>query len=289
MDLKNYVRKGILDESPAYKTVLKFDGRPGQILLLLEGRARRKTLLGNGRKLYENFYPVSLVGLEDLMLESSRPGAVGVYPGSHYVLWDSNDFLNAISIHPEVARRAIMELSRRIRIYDSHQRTMDLELKQDHHAELNQLSGEMSDMLYEMSFSDDESFPASVIEKLGRSFEPGQYLMKQGDESKELYILLDGEADVFRAGNEGRRQLDGLGANDMAGEMAQFDGMPRSADVIARTQVQALVFNPENFHMIFQLHPKWSRRLLITLAKRADHRKMEFESLDLNLLSQQTF
>ncbi len=290
MEFKKYIRRGVFEEAENYRTVLKFrESGTSRILMLLEGKCRRKLSLNASRKLYENYYPVSFIGLEDLLLGQSRPGAAGVYPGSHYVVWDGNDFLNAMNIHPELARRAIYDMSRRIRIYDSHQKVTDSEFKRETEIDIGAAQPELTDALYEMSFADEDSFPPHLVEKLSRNFEPGDYLMKQGDSSKELYILLDGQADVFH--NEGldKRKIDTLSHGDMAGEMAQFDGHPRSADVQALTKVTALVFLPENFHMLFQLHPRWSLKLLRTLALRIEQRRIDFETLDLNILSQQSF
>ena len=43
MELKKFVRQGILDECHRYRTVCHYTGAaPGHVLMLLEGRARRK-------------------------------------------------------------------------------------------------------------------------------------------------------------------------------------------------------------------------------------------------------
>jgi CRP-like cAMP-binding protein len=222
------------------------------------------------------------VGVEDLLLEQSHTGAVGVYPGAHYVVWDSEDFQNAVQMNPQLARRVILELSRRIRIYDQRQSTTDLELRQDVDVEVGEADAEMSDALYEMSFADDDEFPPHIVNQLFRQFSEGSPILKQDDTTNQLYILLSGEADVFQTrSGEGRVQIDTLGQGDMAGEMAQFDGLPRTADVVARTPVKALEFKPEDFHLLFQLHPKWSQKLMRTLSKRVEQRLSSFETLRL--------
>ena len=282
MELKKYVRRGIISESEAYITLLRYDGAaPDKILLLLEGRARRRIRLTPARTLYENYYPEAFVGLEDYLLGKSRPGAAGVYPGSHYVLWNVDDFSNALSMQPELARRAIFELSRRIRIYDAHERTTDFDLRQDREIEVGTPDAELADALYEMSFADEDNFPPHLVEKLKHTFQAGDFLMKQDESSFELYILLSGRVSVHQTTDGERRKIDELGAGDMVGEMAQFDRMPRSADVVAEEAVEALVFAPEDFHMLFQLHPRWTQQLLTTLAQRVEQRRQAFESADL--------
>ena len=252
------------------------------LLMLLEGRARRKIRLSPSRTLYENYYPVAFLGLEDVLLGRSREGAAGMYPGSHYVLWKVEDFNNALEIHPELSRRAIFELSRRIRIYDAHEKTTDPDLKREHYVALGAPEAELADALYEMSFADEDEFPPHLIDRLARDFAPGDYLMRQGDETMELFILLSGSVSVLQSAiGAAPVQIDSLGEGDMVGEMAQFDGLPRSADVVAATATRALSFAPEDFHMLFQLHPRWSRKLLSTLAERLEQRRTALESVDL--------
>ncbi|MCB1172246.1 MAG: cyclic nucleotide-binding domain-containing protein, partial [Leptospiraceae bacterium] len=102
-----------------------------------------------------------------------------------------------------------------------------------------------------------------------------EVVMRQGEQSTELYIVLEGELGVWQknAASE-RRQIDTIQAGGMVGEMAQFDGLPRSADIIAHTPVKALAFSTENFYMLFQLHPRWALQLLTTLAQRLESRRL---------------
>lgn len=286
MELKKYVRRGRLDECGQYRGLLKNGSAPGGVIVvLLEGRARRKTRISDGRTLYENYYPTSFIGLEDHILGRSRPGAVGVYPGSHYILWEAEDFLNAASIQPELARRAIFELSRRIRIYDSHKRSTDAMLRVERLIEVGAPEEELRDELYEMSFADEDDFPHEIVSRLGRDFQDGDFLMQQEESSTELYILLEGTVEILQKGEDGQtRKIDLLSDGDMVGEMAQFDGMPRSAGARAAGTVRALEFKPENFHLLFMLHPKWSQKLMKTLAERIDQRLNGFAGIDLGTL-----
>ena len=284
MELKKYVRRGIFDETQNYKPLFQYDGKkPNTIIMLLEGRGRRKIKLSNNRFLYENFYPTTFIGLEDYILERSRPGGVGVYPGSHYVLWNGDDFMYALEIQPELARRAIFELSRRIRIYDTRKKSTDTLLKVERTIDIGPPQAELAETLYEMSFADEEEFPPHLEARLSRTYQAGEYLMRQNELSSELYILVSGEVAILHAeiGVGVEEEIDRLGAGQLVGEMAQFDGMPRSASGRAVTEVKALVFSPENFHMLFQLHPKWTKMLMKTLAERIDQRLQSFERIDL--------
>jgi len=59
-----------------------------------------------------------------------------------------------------------------------------------------------------------------------------------------------------------------LGKGELIGEMSFFDKSVRSATVITKGPVEALVFSKENFQEIFAASPQWTKRLLISLSSR---------------------
>jgi hypothetical protein len=74
-------------------------------------------------------------------------------------------------------------------------------------------------------------------------------MMEEGELSNELYIIVEGEVSVFQEVNGEIKKIAEHKATTMIGEMAQFDGLPRSATVITNTPIKALVFKPENFKL----------------------------------------
>ena len=59
-----------------------------------------------------------------------------------------------------------------------------------------------------------------------------------------------------------------LGEGELIGEMSFFDKSVRSATVITKGPVEALVFSKENFQEIFAASPQWTNRLLVSLSSR---------------------
>ncbi len=286
MELKQYIRNGLLRESTRYESILSYDGgSPKKIILVLEGRCRRKTKLGANRNLYENYYPVSFIGLEDCLVGCSRLGLVGAYPGTHYCLWEASDFMDAIWVYPDLARRAILELSRQIRIYYSQLQKTDLDLRSElGNIDVNVAETDISDILFSANFSSEDSFPTELVSKLKREYKAGEYVIRQGKKSFELYIILSGELEVRHLSDGKQKEIGVLKKGDLVGEMAQFDGLPRSADVLVRKDAELLVFLPENFSLLFQLHPKWSKKILSVLANRVEERRKDFENISLSTL-----
>jgi CRP/FNR family cyclic AMP-dependent transcriptional regulator len=104
------------------------------------------------------------------------------------------------------------------------------------------------------------------IARLGRvrRFAPGAAIVRAGDRGMSFYVLLDGEARVVpRSGPRSR-----LKAGDCFGEMALLDESPRSADVVAESDVLSLTINRSAFTKLLRGEPELARALLRTLAAR---------------------
>jgi CRP-like cAMP-binding protein len=97
-----------------------------------------------------------------------------------------------------------------------------------------------------------------------RRFASGSTLVRAGDSGRSFFVLLDGTAKVVRSGGRPRR----LGMGDYFGEMALLDGAPRSADVVAETDVLALTVDRSSFTKLLSAEPTLAQTLLRTLAAR---------------------
>jgi CRP-like cAMP-binding protein len=91
-----------------------------------------------------------------------------------------------------------------------------------------------------------------------RKMRRGEVLLRAGDPGDSMMAILLGEVRIMLADAQGRDQMiNTLGAGAVFGEMALFDGKPRSADVVAATNgrllmiergpVQALLANDARF------------------------------------------
>jgi CRP-like cAMP-binding protein len=69
-------------------------------------------------------------------------------------------------------------------------------------------------------------------------FLPGAVLMREGDRSGEVFLILSGRVQVVHCG----AIIASVGAGETVGEMGMIDSGPRSATVRAETPVRALVF-----------------------------------------------
>ncbi|HEX4336463.1 MAG TPA: cyclic nucleotide-binding domain-containing protein [Polyangiaceae bacterium] len=78
-----------------------------------------------------------------------------------------------------------------------------------------------------------------------RVFPAGSVIMQQGDEGEVAYIIVTGSCEVHQTTNGARSVLRVLDAGDVFGETAILTGEPRSASVVAMTEVVTKVVSRE--------------------------------------------
>jgi len=102
-----------------------------------------------------------------------------------------------------------------------------------------------------------------------RVFKPGEYLMKQGENGVGLFIVMSGKVRVEKTSASGETvELAENGPGDILGEMAVFDGSPRSASVAAVVETTCLVLASWEFNAFLKAHPEAALDLLPIVVKR---------------------
>jgi protein serine kinase H len=90
---------------------------------------------------------------------------------------------------------------------------------------------------------------ADAMKLAVRTFEPGEYLVRQGEIGREVFLLRSGECDVVVADGKGNERVVATrGKGEFIGEMAvkldeKAGGKPRTASVVAKTPVAATVLS----------------------------------------------
>jgi CRP-like cAMP-binding protein len=113
------------------------------------------------------------------------------------------------------------------------------------------------------------SLPKKDIRSLAQSandmtYEPGTRLASQDELGAMFFVVVSGEADVIVNGQHRKR----LGPGEYFGEMSMIDRAPRSADVVAASQLRCLVFTQWEFRPFLKAHPDVAWGLLEGLVKR---------------------
>jgi len=94
--------------------------------------------------------------------------------------------------------------------------------------------------------------------------EPGRELTTEGRVGHEFFLILEGQAEVRRGGE----RVTTLGPDDYFGELALLDHGPRSATVIAETDMKLLVLGQREFAGLVETVPGLAAKLLPGLAHR---------------------
>jgi CRP/FNR family transcriptional regulator, cyclic AMP receptor protein len=93
-----------------------------------------------------------------------------------------------------------------------------------------------------------------------QDFQPGQHLVREGERSTGVYLLLSGCAKVTGNTIDGKLvTIDIRVAGDLVGEFAAFDGRPRSTTVTAATSVAVRFFSQPEFRRLLDAHPTVAR------------------------------
>ena len=103
-----------------------------------------------------------------------------------------------------------------------------------------------------------------------RTFEAGDILMRQGEESDAMYVILSGRVRVERdaPGQSEPALLAELGANEVVGEIGVLDGGARTATVTALEQTRTLELHRTLLSVVLLQYPDVAGELLRTLSRR---------------------
>jgi CRP-like cAMP-binding protein len=106
-------------------------------------------------------------------------------------------------------------------------------------------------------------------------FSPGQALFHQGDVGDAAYLLLEGTADVYVSAGAREIHLSSIDAVSIVGEIAILCDVPRTATVIARSELDTLQILKDRFWWLIAEFPEVGVELMRVLAKRLADRTAE--------------
>jgi CRP-like cAMP-binding protein len=96
------------------------------------------------------------------------------------------------------------------------------------------------------------------------TFQAGDFILKEGDHSDEVYTMLKGHADVcikdLKVGE--------IYSDEIFGAMAAFTNSARSASVVATQECQVLAVPKDQFVNLIQYHPKTCVSLIESMASK---------------------
>jgi hypothetical protein len=112
-------------------------------------------------------------------------------------------------------------------------------------------------------------FQAKIVTLMGelRTFAQGQLIIRHGEPGNEMYVLINGEADVFIPTANGTRKVNTLGRGDVFGEMGLIRHHERTADVVATEEVEVLAVNERFLTRIKRRYPRIAMEIFFNLSR----------------------
>ncbi len=108
------------------------------------------------------------------------------------------------------------------------------------------------------------------IEKgaLGKVYQDGEIITRQGDVGKVMYVIQKGKVDILveRDGHETLLRVAEEG--EFLGEMAIFDHEVRSASLRAQGEVKVLTIDKKNFLKRIHVDPSLAFKIVQTMSQR---------------------
>ncbi|HEY5247586.1 MAG TPA: cyclic nucleotide-binding domain-containing protein [Dermatophilaceae bacterium] len=92
--------------------------------------------------------------------------------------------------------------------------------------------------------------------------EAGRTVVEEGHPGNECYVIISGSATVSREGTV----IAEIGPGDHFGELAVLDGGPRTASVLATTDLDLLVIGRREFTALLEDVPGLTHKVLVNLA-----------------------
>jgi CRP-like cAMP-binding protein len=107
------------------------------------------------------------------------------------------------------------------------------------------------------------------------SFRPGEHLCEQGERGDVAYIILDGTADIQISTNHGQETVATVKQNDVVGEISILIDVPRTASVVATTEMKVLAIAKDNFLKLLKNFPDMAIEVMRVLAHRLERTTRE--------------
>ncbi len=120
-------------------------------------------------------------------------------------------------------------------------------------------------------------------------FEPGDYLLIQGQKPTHSFVIFDGTAHVFRISKTGvKSTMALLGVGDVVGELSLLDGGDASATVVAMETVCVLKITNTDFLAFLRAHNGVAVDLMQVLVQRLRSANQQTEEMHGTKLSTRT-
>jgi CRP-like cAMP-binding protein len=188
----------------------------------------------------------------EMALLTGKPRSTAARAAAHTNLWVlyRADFEDLINRHPAISLTLSKALSQRLA-------DMDRRFTENHLRGLGLLTG----------------LSSSQLEEISRKMKPiryrqGEAIIREGEPGDDMYFVESGQVQVVRGHGTAAIILAELGVGDLFGEMAMLTGNPRSATVMALTDVDLWLMSRASFDEVAIAYPSLVLALSRLLSER---------------------
>lgn len=130
----------------------------------------------------------------------------------------------------------------------------------------------------------DGAATAAVAEALNETqYEPGQSIFSRGDPGTDLHIVVKGRVRLSVLTGDGRElSFAHVETPSIFGELAVFDGLPRSADATAVNRVETLTLSRAAFRKLLTANSSVAEAALAFISKRLRAADQQLEAIALH-------
>jgi CRP/FNR family cyclic AMP-dependent transcriptional regulator len=133
-----------------------------------------------------------------------------------------------------------------------------------------------------------EGLRAEVTQRLQNVRSPkGRTLLEKGSNSRDVFFVLEGEVEVVLYSPDGREVfVTAIGPGEMFGELAALDAGPRSATIVAQSDVVLAIMSPNDFMHCIENSPAaaiWLARNLASALRQSTEHIFELSALNVRV------
>jgi CRP-like cAMP-binding protein len=114
-----------------------------------------------------------------------------------------------------------------------------------------------------------------MTDVLGKTYRPGEIIVRQGDVGDCMYVIQDGDVEVLKEEDGVQTVVDTMHTGDIFGEMAIIDKTVRSSTVRASSLVRIMTIDKKTFVRRVQEDPSLALTVLKVMSQRV--RKLDLE------------
>lgn len=104
--------------------------------------------------------------------------------------------------------------------------------------------------------------------KLGRLYQDGEIIIKQGTVGDCFYVIQEGEVEVVQESEDGEKIIAELQEPDFFGEMGLFEKDVRSCTIRAKGEAKVLTMDKKSLYKNIQQDPTLAFRMLEKMSNR---------------------